>query len=311
MNSILLKFQKSSFISLSIVVLFFSVSVGYLAKSIIIIILLLLNPPQMQSIQKSPQKIIQNTNQTLPISIYEEMIEGNMIRGKLNPDEPQTAQKGQDPKKERSLTQEEVPGSDEMLIVGTISGSPSFARVAILEKGRPESEEYSVGNTVGGYKVKAILQHFVVLDKNGVALKVEVGEKVGEARKRYLEKSKEDEAATSEDIASAETHKKLISREDINKYMKNPTKIYENGQFGPNIVNGKIDGYKLHQVGKANILYSLGARSGDTIKRVNGMPLNDTGKMFEIWNSVKGANKIIVDLERKGQTVTYEFTVQN
>jgi general secretion pathway protein C len=55
----------------------------------------------------------------------------------------------------------------------------------------------------------------------------------------------------------------------------------------------------------------LGARGGDIIKRVNGMPLNDTEKMLEIWGSVKSATKITIDLERSGKILTYEFLIRN
>jgi len=77
------------------------------------------------------------------------------------------------------------------------------------------------------------------------------------------------------------------------------------------LVDGKIEGYKLYQVARSHIFYSLGARGGDIIKRVNGMPLNDTEKMLEIWSSVKTATKITVDLERSGKIITYEFLIRN
>jgi general secretion pathway protein C len=311
MNAILLKIQKNTFITLVPVVMLLSFSIGNLLRTVLIAFL---NPPQVQTTPQNQRAMPQQAaSKILPVATYEEAIEGGLIRGKINIEDPKAALNNEAQKKVASLATEEVPGSDEMVIWGTVSGSPIFARVAIQEKGQPESEEYSIGNVVGGYTVKAILQSAVVLDKNGIALKVDIGEKVGEARKRYLESAQNQETGEGDTdaLVSAETVKQLISREDINKHLKNPTAIYDNARFGPNLVNGKIDGYKLYQVGKSNLMYSLGARSGDNVKRVNGMPLNDTGKMFEIFNSIKTAPKISVDIERKGKIITYEFTVQN
>ena len=309
MNAILLKIQKNTFFTLIPVVMLLAFSIGNLLRTVLIAFL---NPPQVQTTVPNQRAAMQApASKILPVTNYEETIEGGLIRGRINIEDPKAALNDEAQKKVASLATEEVPGSDEMIIWGTVSGSPIFARVAIQEKGQPESEEYSIGNVVGGYTVKAILPNAVILDKNGIALYVEIGEKVGEARKRYLENAQKQETNDPEALVSAETVKKLISREDINKHLANPTAIYNNLQSAPNLVNGKIDGYKLHRVGKSNLLYALGARSGDNVKRVNGMPLNDTGKMFEIFNSIKTAPKISIDIERKGKIITYEFTVQN
>lgn len=48
---------------------------------------------------------------------------------------------------------------------------------------------------------------------------------------------------------------------------------------------------KIYQVTAEHIFYQLGARSGDIIKRVNGMPLGETEKMLEIWSAIKVAQK--------------------
>ena len=68
---------------------------------------------------------------------------------------------------------------------------------------------------------------------------------------------------------------------------------------------------KIYQVARVHIFSQLGAESGDIIKRVNGMPLGETEKMLEIWSAVKVAQKIQVDLDRKGEIHTYAFLVRN
>ena len=98
---------------------------------------------------------------------------------------------------------------------------------------------------------------------------------------------------------------------DFERTLKNPADIYKDARFGPNLVDGKIDGYKIYQVPSTHIFYALGARNSDVIRRVNGMPLNETEKMMELWSNIKNSNKIIIDIDRKGKCLTYEFTVRN
>ena len=54
-------------------------------------------------------------------------------------------------------------------------------------------------------------------------------------------------------LASAEKKMLPISRTDFEKYMKNPADLYKDARFGPNLINGKIDGYKIYQVAVSHI----------------------------------------------------------
>jgi general secretion pathway protein C len=73
----------------------------------------------------------------------------------------------------------------------------------------------------------------------------------------------------------------------------------------------KMAGIKIHEIQSNHIFYSLGARMGDVLKQVNGIALDDTKKMLELWANIKNANKVTVDIDRKGSCFTYDFTVRN
>ncbi|MEM7183779.1 MAG: hypothetical protein AAF518_22925, partial [Spirochaetota bacterium] len=276
MNTVLVRLQKNTFILLLPVILFFTYSCAYLVRSIIVV---LLNPPRAKNVNVRPRRINKRNVNNKPLENYISMVEGNLIRGKLATSKNQeNAEEEQAP---TSIAQEAEPGSDSMRITGSLSGSRSFARTTIREKGQRESEEYAVYEEVGGYKIVSIQRNYIVLDRAGISLKVDVGETIGDARKRHLENNKSNSNATNGSaLASSQTFKKIISREDVQRHFRNPQELYKHARFGPNLVPGGIDGYKLYQVGKKNPLYALGARSGDVIKRVNGMPLNKTEKML-------------------------------
>lgn len=298
MNFILIRLQKNNFLVLLPIVFFFTYSLAYLIRTVVI---MFLNPGQPQSIQKENNDVKSNIEASKPMNVYEEIVQGNLIRGQIV--------SALDAKLSSGIPGEsEDANSDEMVVTGTISGHPSFARVTILEKGKDESEEFPIGKKIQGYKIKTIGQHFVVLEKNGLNLKVEIGESILQAKQKTTGKT---DSTAKDESSGPGTIKKILSREDVNAKMKDPALIYKDAKFGPNLVGGKIDGYKLYQVSNNHIFYSLGARSGDIVKRVNGMPLNDTGKMLEMWSNIKMAQKITVDIERSGKIVSYEFIIRN
>ncbi len=299
MNFILIRLQKNNFLVLLPIVFFFTYSLAYLIRSVVIVFL---NPGQPLAIQHENTVVTPSAEVSKPMNIYEEIVQGNLIRGQIV--------SALDSKLSSGIPGEaEDANSDEMIVTGTISGHPSFARVTIHEKGKDESEEYSIGQKIQGYKIKSIAQHYVVLEKNGLNLKVEIGETILQAKQKTT--GKPTEVAAKDEASGPGTIKKILSREDVNAKLKDPALIYKDAKFGPNLVGGKIDGYKLYQVSNNHIFYSLGARSGDIVKRVNGMPMNDTGKMLEMWSNIKMAQKITVDIDRGGKIVTYEFIIRN
>ncbi|MBM9498889.1 general secretion pathway protein GspC [Leptospira sp. 201903071] len=300
MNAIFLELRKNTFYTLIPVILFFSYSLSYLLRAVI---LAFLNPSvQTSSGNLNPtRKIGPETNRAL--SSYEEMVQGNLIRG-IASRAGEIATEG-----ELSTAPPDTGEGEEMRVTGTLSGHWSFARVTIVEKGKPDAQEFATGETVAGYKIRSIALNYVVLEKGGISLKVEIGQTPGEARAKLGQ-----DAAPKGDpgqTASADTIRKVLSRQDVNRKLKDPAALYKNARFGPALINGKIAGYKIYSVSPDHIFYALGARNGDTIKRVNGMPLTETEKMLEIWGAVKTADKITVDVERGSQILTYEFIIRN
>jgi general secretion pathway protein C len=103
--------------------------------------------------------------------------------------------------------------------------------------------------------------------------------------------------------------KKTLSKSDLQQKIKNNMDMMLKGlRAGPYMVNGKIDGYKLFIVNPDNYLYEIGARSGDIIKRINGHPIDSTEKLYKIWQTLPQESRILLDLDRGGQTVSYDYT---
>jgi general secretion pathway protein C len=307
MNQFLLNLQKNSFYVLVPVLLFFSFSTAYLVRSIILIFL---NPAKID-IKKNVNFAMNNSGAPpKAMSIYEDMLEGNMIRGKKIIDlPPDQALNGVAP----APIVEEIPGADEAVLTGTISGLSWFARATIKEKDKEDAEEFGLGKKVLGYVVKQIADHYAVLSKNGLNLKVEIGETIKEAKDRHAEMmaKRKGPDLTADNFTPGQKVVKPISRTDFEKYLKDESMIYKDARFGPNMVEGKIDGYKIYQVAASHVFYQLGARNGDVVRRVNGIPLNNTQKMLELWSNIKNSQTVTIDIDRKGTILSYEFQIRN
>lgn len=193
----------------------------------------------------------------------DEIVEGNLIRGtnqaSINLGKGETKESNVELSLEIGL----------MVVRGIISGNSSFARVTV-ESMKNESEEYRVGDKIGDFRILQINEHTITLGRSTYSFKVEVGETIQFAYNKFIPNL---ELPEKNSQAATEHKPTPISRTDINRILKNPELIYVGATFGPNLKNGNIDGLKIGSVVSSHLFYQLGARSGDIIKRVNGMPL--------------------------------------
>jgi general secretion pathway protein C len=305
MNSILQRLQKIRFFILVLFVLFCSFTIAY---SIRTSFLHFLSENNIDLPKTDNFYTVKSTSKESQISLdqIDSLVEGNLIRGS----NAKEIMKTDIDKGERSINT--FPEIASMLVAGTVSGNQSFARAVIKAKDKEEAEEYRVGQKLGDWKILRIDWHSITLGAANSSFAVEIGETIDDAMKKRLPPTDLSIPEKDSNGKAAISHKPTtLSRTDIDRILKNPVIIYENAKFGPNIENGKISGMKIYQVARVHIFSQLGAESGDVIKRVNGMPLGETEKMLEIWSAIKVAQKIQVDLDRKGEIHTYTFLVRN
>ncbi|HNF23913.1 MAG TPA: general secretion pathway protein GspC [Leptospiraceae bacterium] len=298
MNAWILRLQKNSFYLLIPIVVLLSYSIAYVFRSIIILYL-----PNQQSQQKITKEHRAANNQSIPKSVtaYEETVIGNMIRGALPPVPGKDGAPGE-------VFSADTPEVEELLLTGTLSGSRSFARATFLFKGREEADEFALEEKVADYIVKEIGQHSVLLMKNEYKLRVEIGESLKQAKLRSTEVK---ETAAPIQRGNCTVENKRVSRTDFERNLKNPTDIMKGLRTEYKQANGKIEGIKIHEVPQSNVLFQLGARTGDFVQRVNGMPLQDMEKMMEMWTNIKNSTKVTIDLDRRGKCFVYEINITN
>ena len=115
----------------------------------------------------------------------------------------------------------------------------------------------------------------------------------------------------SSDYADAKQFKKVLSRSDVeNRVFSKVNEILTQIAISPYMVNGEMQGLRLIRVPNESIVFELGGRSGDVIKRVNGHELNQVDQMYKLWENIKDDSSITVDLERKKQMFSYNFEIR-
>ena len=193
---------------------------------------------------------------------------------------------------------------NELIVLGTISGPPSIARALIKKQSESYAQIYKIGMDVYGFKL-------IKIDNAKVYLKK--GDKVEIIDMFAKEKSPGTiPAQQSMQQSSPNRIVKSISKAEVQQKVFNNLDNALNGvRAGPYRVGGKIEGFKLFSVAPFNILYSMGARSGDIVKRINGQPIDSTEKLMKMWETLKSDSRFVIELERSGQMITYDLNISD
>lgn len=193
-------------------------------------------------------------------------------------------------------------GIMELQLLGTISGPPAIARALIKKNTEKDPEIFRLGGNVYGYKL-------VRIDNAKVYLKSSGSVEVIDMFAIPTQGAAGDPKQAIPGAASGRIRQTLSRSELQQKVLSNVDNALKGIRAAPYRLDDKIVGYRLLRVQPSSVLFKLGARSGDIVKRVNGHPVDSTEKLYQMWNSIQGESKITVDLERNGRLINYDFNI--
>mgnify|MGYP001382018024 CR=1 FL=1 len=68
-------------------------------------------------------------------------------------------------------------------------------------------------------------------------------------------------------------------------------------------------GFKLFSIKPGSIYSKLGMKNGDVIQKINGYEMNSPDKALEIYQKLRDASSVNIDLLRRGQSVQMGYNI--
>jgi len=213
------------------------------------------------------------------------------------------------------LEGEGVESSLRAALVGTIvADDPKWSMAMITDLAASETDVYRVDQTVmEEAQVVAILSRKVILNHNGVLEYLELQE---QAKPKTGRPGTHPRVAKAEDDKVGQGIKKTgqdqwaIDREEIDKTLSNLNSIAMQARIVPSFKNGEANGFKLFAI-RPNSLYSkLGIQNGDIIHKINGFAINSPDKALEIYQKLKNARSIDIELTRRGKSKKLNYRIE-
>ncbi len=100
-----------------------------------------------------------------------------------------------------------------------------------------------------------------------------------------------------------------INRSELEGLMSNLPQLLTEARALPNMVNGRIDGFRVVDIQENSILRKL-VDPGDVIKQVDGEQLDSVSKSMELYNSLRTKNQVRLVVERNGRLVTLTYNIR-
>ncbi|MFW6138269.1 MAG: type II secretion system protein N [Spirochaetota bacterium] len=198
---------------------------------------------------------------------------------------------------------------------GIVLRSEGNSVALIRRAGQRGSKAYSAGDELEGARIVRIKKHSVLLEEKGQMVELpmyyrEMAKQNSPGQQTAQPQPQEPEGETA-DSGSSRQLRKVLSRSDVeNRVFNRVNEILTRIAVAPYMVDGNMEGLRLVRVPRDSIVYDLGGRSGDIVKRVNRHPVNQVDQMYRLWENIKDDSMIHVDLERNNQMYTYQFEIR-
>jgi len=95
----------------------------------------------------------------------------------------------------------------------------------------------------------------------------------------------------------------------IDRSLTDLNAIATQARIVPSFKNGVANGFKLFSIQPGSLYSSIGIDNGDVIQRINGYEINSPDKALEIYQKLREAAHITIDIERNGQTIRKDYNV--
>ena len=187
---------------------------------------------------------------------------------------------------------------------GTVTGSTEQAYAVIEDTQKREQKLYRIGDSIQNAVVKIIRRAKVVLQVDG---KDEV------LAMEELKKGKKSRMASrrpQRTSSQTRTQRVSLKRSMINDAINDVSKLMTDVKIQPHMADGRPDGLAISNIKPNSIFRRMGLRNGDILKSVEGQDIRTVDDALRLYDSMKTADSVTVEIERRGSKRTIDYSIR-
>jgi len=249
------------------------------------------NPVQQQG---SPQ-VQRNTTLQSHAVILEKGLFGPATRGSLTPTLKTATNAAQ------------TTAESDLILLGTAAGSPRSSFVLVRRTSSNEERVFRIGDKVFDLGTLTSVQKETAELRSGartITLRTptapaEAGKPVSTAQ-----------PAAAGVVQAAAGGSGIIDQRALNAALDNIGQAMTDARLLPSVKDSKVEGFKVSEVKPQGVFAAVGLKNGDVLIKINEFPIDSPEKAIQSFMTLKGQNRIKLDLIRDGAPTTLAYDIR-
>jgi len=219
------------------------------------------------------------------------------------------------------------------LVAGIVAEKPRSSVAVITDKTNGQTRSFGIGEPVMGsdllsverirderdpagraFRVVAIVCHdgrkeFIDFDTGGGGTAVAVAPNVGVIPVPPPGGDPSTTGVPPDGVRKTSDNKYEVKKSVLDGTLSNLNSVATQARIVPSFKNGVANGFKVFSIQPNSFYSAIGVENGDVVQKINGYEINSPDKALEIYQKLREARHVTVDLERNGQTIRKEYNV--
>jgi general secretion pathway protein C len=193
-------------------------------------------------------------------------------------------------------------------LVSTVVATPDrFSLCQLTNTDQNETNVYTVDDTFMGARIYQVLRDKVLV--------------VNEGRNEYIDNSAPGATPNlgvaqmpppsgGDGVKQLSENQYVVAKKEIDAALTNLSDLATKARIVPSFKNGVPNGFKLFSIVPDSLYAKIGVQNGDVIRRINGYEMNSPDKALEIYQKLRDANRIEVEIERRNETIRKSYSIE-
>ena len=197
-------------------------------------------------------------------------------------------------------------------LIGTaIADPPRYSLCQITNPDVNETQVYGIGDKYQGARIYAIEKERVLLVHDGVNEYIDNnGLGAPNLGVSPLPMPGMAQAQNDNGVRQLSENQYVVARSEINSALTNLSDLATKARIVPSFKNGVANGFKLFSIVPDSLYAKIGIQNGDVIRRINGYEMNSPDKALEIYQKLRDASRIEIEIERRGETLRKSYSIE-
>ena len=198
-------------------------------------------------------------------------------------------------------------------LIGTAIADPArYSLCQIINPDANDTQVYGMGDKYQGARIYGIEKERVLLDHDGVNEYIDnsaaAPPNLGVAP--IPQPGGAPQASGGEGVRQLSENQYVVARSEINSALTNLSDLATKARIVPSFKNGVANGFKLFSIVPDSLYAKIGVQNGDVIRRINGYEMNSPDKALEIYQKLRDASRIEIEIERRGETLRKTYSIE-